>query len=355
MTLKVSVDLHPKYYHDLFGSDFGEQSHRDPFLRAREFRRTQQLLHEKYGRYGAIFPAPAPEDPNVLDSVSIQPLDFLNAALGGRLEFRCDEAVWTPDRPLKDITTLQDVENLPEIDWDKDPLYCDFLRQFALLQEAKPNGKPTGMQCAWLLQDNDAILITHTGYTTGFRLMGDTIFDLMLFEPETAQALFAYIFRQYRNQALSFCKKFNWQLTKVHFGDCAATMLSPDLFREVELPSLIRELEIGNYRECTQHSCGPSTHLLECFREIPKLTEVQLGYGTDLAKARKCLPDVRIIAFYSAAAMLRETPEEITRNVPAMAEQMGENYLIAGSAFDPATPEKNLEAFFAAAQKLNEA
>ena len=354
MTQKVSVDFHPKFLHDNYGVHFGEAYHADPFLRAREWRRVQQELHNRFGQYG-LFPAPAAEHAGVLDGIGIQPLDFLNAALGGRLEFMPAEAVWTPDKPLSHIETLDDVRALPEIDWETEPLYRNLLAQYEQLRAADPAGRPTGLQCACHAGGDEAILITHSSYTTAFRLLGDRIFELKMFEEEVAMALFEYIYRQYRRQAEHFCRLAGWRITKIHFGDCAATLLSPDWFERFNLVLAEKIIGEGGYTGCVQHSCGPSSHLLESFTRIPKLEELQLGYGTDLAQARRLFPDTRIIAFYSAAALLNESPEQIGANLERMAAELQEHYELVGSSFDPAPPPDHLTAFLETAQLLNAA
>ena len=345
-------DFHPQFLHVHFQVDMGEAYYMDPEVRKQEIRKGQQGLYERYGHYSAVIPAPV-EMPDVIAKIGFQPLDFLNAALCGKMEFRPDETVWTPEKPLQNVETMDDVLALPEIDWEQNTLYQNFLHQLEVQEVANPNARSMGMQCVTSLGNGNAKFVIHTPYTTAFRLMGERIFELMLLEEDVANALFDYLYRQYRNQAEHFCRRQQWKLTQIHWGDCAATMLSPDLFRQSNLAFATRIMEQEGFLGCTQHSCGPSTHLLEAFQEIPRLQELQLGFGTDLRKARELFPDTMILAYLHAAELLNGTPDGIRRQLEQMAENLQDNFCIMASAIDAKTPEANLQAFLEIAQAEN--
>ncbi len=354
---QMLIDFHPQYLHRHCGMDFGRDYHMDPLLRRRETLRQQEALHRRFPRYGTLFPAPPKPDAEVreIEWIGVQPLDFLNAALGGRLEFSAEEAVWTPDKPLARIESLDDIAGLPEIDWDTQWLYQNFLRQLETLEALDPGCPSAGIQGACSLGNGQAKLSTHSSYTTAFRLMGERIFEWMLLDEEAADALFRYIYRQYRRQAEHFCRRQGWQLTRIHFGDCAATMLSPDLFRQSNARIARDILAADAYQGCTLHSCGPSTHLLEAFQEVPLLEELQLGYGTDLGRARNIFPQTKITAYYSAAALLTESPAQIQQNLERMTAELQDNFVVFASSIDARTPEESLNAFLDYAEALNRA
>ena len=352
MSRQILVDFHPQYLHRFCGADFGRRYHFDFEFRNRETARIGMELHRRYGEFGSLFPAPEPER-RAIGWIGFQPLDFLNAALGGRLEFSAEEAVWTPENPLAHVRSMEDVKQLPEIDWEKHWLYQAFLAQYEQQQSRDPGLPAEGVQGACSLGNGEAKLSIHTPYTTAFRLMGESIFELMMLEEEVAFALFRYLFRQYRNQAELFCRRVGWRVTKIHFGDCAATMLSPALFLQSNAVVVREIMEEGNFSGCTQHSCGPSSHLLEAFQELPRVEELQLGYGTDLRRARELFPESKIVAYYTAAALLNESPETIRWNLRSMCEALQDHFVIFGSSIDARTPEENLRAFFSVAEEVN--
>ena len=352
MSRQILVDFHPQYLHRFCGADFGRGYHLDSELRRRETERIREALYQRFGEYATLFPAPEPER-TAIEWIGFQPLDFLNAALGGRLEFSAEKAVWTPDKPLAYVRTLEDVKRLPEIDWENQWLYQAFLAQYERQRAQNPELPAEGLQGACSLGNGRAKLSIHTPYTTAFRLMGESIFELMLLEEEVAFALFRYLYRQYRAQTEDFCRRVGWKLTQIHFGDCAATMLSPELFVRSNAAVAREIMEEGRYEGCVQHSCGPSSHLLEAFQELPRVEEFQLGYGTDLKRARELFPETKIVAYYTAAALLNETPETIRRNLYAMCEALQDRFVIFGSSIDARTPEENLRTFFSVAEEVN--
>ncbi len=352
MASRISCDFHPQFLNRKFGVDFGMEYQNDPFIREVWRFRAARGLYETFGQYATLFPRPELNESNI-DWIGFQPLDFLNAALGGRIEYSSEEEIWTTDKPLAGVNTTAAVSALKDIDWTVNPVYNNLLAQLERMEKARPGVTCGGLQGVCYLGGGKAKLSTHTSYTTAFRLMGEEVFELMMLEPETAELLFKYIFRQYYNQAVDFCSRKGWRLTEIHFGDCAATMLSPALFRSSNAVLAGWIMEYGGFERCTQHSCGPSTHLLEAFQELPSLHELQLGYGTDLQKARKLFPETMITAYYSAAALLNETPEQIKANLRQMTEVMEDNFLIIGSAIDVNTPAENLTAFFDCAEQFN--
>ena len=84
------------------------------------------------------------------------------------------------------------------------------------------------------------------------------------------------------------------QVTGIHLGDCAASLVSARHYLEYAAPSL--ESLIGRYGPACLHSCGPSTHLLPAFGRIGGIEEFHLGWDTDLADARARLGE-RLIAY----------------------------------------------------------
>ena len=66
------------------------------------------------------------------------------------------------------------------------------------------------------------------------------------------------------------------------------------------------------------HSCGRSTHILKAMSELPLLLEAHLGDETDLAEARRLLPDVGFYIVPDSVAWARNPPEETRRSVEEM-------------------------------------
>lgn len=345
----AKLSFHPSYYAKKFGIDYGQQYYEDPNYRLEQEQKCTKALHENFGDYGMGDP-----EPKVLAlSVGIQPLDFLNGALGGRMEYGSEETVWTPDKPLEHVETIQDLEAMPEVDWENNPLYLDYLGQINEMKELYPDLPVTNIQGV-MSGENSCNFIMHTPYTTAFRLLGERIFEFMLLDEELANAIFDYLMRQYQNLWDSICKRMNWtenEKQNLHFGDCAATMLSPSLYEKFSLP-LYQKL-MNDYKTCTIHSCGPSTHLLDLFAEVPNPKIVELGGGTDLKHVRKKFPNSYINAYVTSSEILLGNQKSIEKKLWEMAETLENEFQLVGSSIDPKTPPENIKSFLDTAYKIN--
>lgn len=349
MNGKATLGFHPSYHAKEFGVDYGERFHKDPVYRTEQGHKCAKALYDRFGEYGMGDPEPKA----TAISVGIQPLDFLNGALGGKMIYNPHESVWTPDKPLEHIETMEDLKKMPDIDWDSNPLYLDYWRQIDEMKKFHPDLPVTSIQGVGH-DEKSCSFVMHTPYTTAFRLFGDRIFELMLLDEELANGIFDYLMRQYLNLWDDICKRMEWTEEKqnLHFGDCAATMLSPSLYEKFSLPLYQKLME--NYKTCTIHSCGPSTHLLDLFAEVPNAKVLQLGAGTELKDVRKKFPDSHISAYFASPEILHGTPDSIEKKLWKMAEILESDFDINGSSVDPETPPENIKAYLNAAIKVNE-
>jgi len=343
----INISFHGKYAAREFGVDYGERYHLDPLYRLEQDRKAAIGYHQRFGKYGMGDPNPQPSI-----GVGIQPLDFMNGAMGGRFHYSPDESVWTPDKPLAHIETMADVERLVDIDWEQNPVYQDLFRQIKVLQEAFPNLPVAGIQSVHPDGTNGdhTFLVMHTPYTTAFRLLGERILELMMLEEELSFALLNWIMCQYKNLWTTICQRQGWIGTKVHFGDCAATMLSPSLYENILLP-MYQEL-MADYEGAVIHSCGPSSHLLTWFSQVPRVRQLQLGDGTDLRRARQLFPKSAINAYYDPGKLIADKPDHVERRLVEMCEALEDNFMISCGGADPDTPAANVQVFLDAPAKL---
>lgn len=351
---QVLFDPHPKFNHRFFSADYGERYHLDPEYRSAEQLRISGELKERYRKYQGVVMGNF-EDAHTLPPVGIESLDFLNIALGATPRYSADEMVWTTAKPFENVESVKDVQDLPEIDWPHSPVLNDMIRQFEELRKLYPGRRPSTFQNIEFQGDDaspdQAMLVIHTPYTTAFRLMGEKLFELMLCEEETADALFEYIFRQNENMFRYICARYNWHPCGICFGDCAATMLSPSLFERFNAPFYDR---IGQkYGHVWLHSCGPSAHLISLFTKIRNLDHIQVGMGSDFPRLRELFPDKHIMAFHSPFLIRSGTAEENVRALRETDTALGSNTLVLLSSVDPDTPEDTLDALLENASAIN--
>jgi len=343
----ISFSYHPAYHFRVFGADYGARYHSDPLYRIEQDRKVSIGYYQRFGEFGM-----GDRDPKPCLGVSIQPLDFMNAALGGKMEYHADESVWTPDKPLANIQSMADLAKLNDIDWDNHRLFLDLFRQ---IDEMKPvcHGLPISHVQGVHAEGQggqQSFFVMHTPYTTAFRLVGEDIMVAMMMDEELASGIFDYLMRQYESLWKAICGRMGWQGTKLHLGDCAATMLSPELYEKFSLPLYQRIM--ADYEGGVIHSCGRSTHLLELFAQIPKVRQLQLGDGTDLKKARALFPHSSICAYYDPGQLRTDRPDHIESKLREMCDQLQDNFSVACGGADPDTPEENILALLKTANKL---
>ncbi|MHC4874091.1 MAG: uroporphyrinogen decarboxylase family protein [Planctomycetota bacterium] len=349
MSGNATLGFHPSYDAKEFGIDYGKEYHENPSYRVEQNHKYQKALHDRFGNYKMGNPDPQLTAINT----GIQPLDFLNGAMGSVMNYSSDEHVWTTDKPLAHIETLADLEKMEDIDWDSNPLYLDYLKQSDEMKKLHPDLPVSSIQGTHNI-DGKLSFVMHTPYTTAFRLLGERILEIMMLDEELADGIFDYLMRQYLNLWDNISKHLDWsdcEKQNMHFGDCAATMLSPSLYERFNLK--IYQKLMDNYRTCTIHSCGPSTHLLDLFKEVPGKRLIQLGAGTDLTEVRKKFPESRISAYFAAPEILHNNPAGIKKKLWEMAEVLESNFDINGSSVDPETPEENIIAYLDAAMEIN--
>lgn len=348
---RAIIDFNPEYLHRFCGADFGLRYHIDPLYREEQDGAVAAALRQRFPEYPSLFPAP---EERVEIGWGLQPLDFLNAARGARMAYASDAAIQSIDRSLAQLNCPAAIMAEPDIDWDQNPVWRDLLRQIGQLRCRYPGRKVTWVQ-SMVIPDRSARrggLSLHSPYTTAFRLLGEDIFLLMYEEPETAEMLFDYIYRQYRRSFERAAVLFDCRLDYIHFGDCAATMLSPELFARYNL-KFMQRCAAADRVAIHWHSCGPSTHLLPLAAEIPNLRRAELGAHTDLKLARRFLPQAEILAYYSAGELLNQTPDEVERHFQTMCEALEDRFIICASSVDSATDPASLDRYLALAEKLN--
>lgn len=344
----VNLCFHLAYNSRHFGADYGKKYHSDPVYRVETDMKVAKGLYQQFGKYGM-----GSADPKPSPGVGIQPLDFMNGAMGGKMVYKENTSVETPDKPLSGIETIEEVQNLADIDWETSSLLRNCFEQAEKIQQAYPDFSINEIQSVWQEGEGgqESFLTMHTPYTTAFRLFGQEILEKMMLEEDFAEAIFEWLMRQYQSLWDTICKKKGWKGNKVHFGDCAATMLSPKIYERMCLPLYQRLME--NFEHCVIHSCGQSSHLLELFAQVPKVRQLQLGHGTDLAKARKLFPNSYILAYYEPWRLMTDSPAEIEKELWKMTEELGDKFDIGCGGADPDTPQENVYAFLETAKKIN--
>ena len=125
----------------------------------------------------------------------------------------------------------------------------------------------------------------HGTLTTAQKFLGESIFIDLMTAPEKVVKVMDWITESFIVLVKHFSEVGELPLTAVHIGECSGCMVNPDMFAQFVVPHASRIAEaIGPLRF---HSCGASTHLLECMKTISSLAALDLGGDTSVAKVRE--------------------------------------------------------------------
>ena len=142
-------------------------------------------------------------------------------------------------------------------------------------------------------------------------------------------------------------------MTFLH-ANCSVQMISPGTYQEIHLPieqRLAQELQPFGI-----HHCGNNTHKVAgLYAELP-LTYLEVGWGSDVEKVRKALPDVFLNLRLSPIRMLQATPQQIAQDTEQLLKAAGplENVGVCCINMDHATPDENIRAMATVIEKYRQ-
>jgi hypothetical protein len=179
--------------------------------------------------------------------------------------------------PLKD----QDPEALPA---PNSLLDHELIRRFdEQIQEVHAQGKLTPI--APFFWDSSGRATTHGSLTTAQKFLGESVFIDLMTDPDRVVKVMNWITESFIVLMQHFSEIGRLPITAIHVGECSGCMVNPEMFGQFVVPQAARMAEcLGPLRF---HSCGASTHLLEGIKTIPKLTWLDLGGDTSIARARQ--------------------------------------------------------------------
>jgi len=340
--IDVSLDFMPAFYHRQLGLKWGEAYYFDPEFRAKVDATRDRYLYEILGRYGVGSPNPRPAT-----SLFIQPIDLFMRTQGAEWRFPEDGTVESWGKPWQGLS-LADIEALTPDEAAMHPVVDAIIAQYHELR------KLYGDQ-ADVLGLRSGRLNMHSPYTTAHQLMGEELFLLMSDNPQAARKIFAKVWDIYQAVFERIARAIDApRFNHVILGDCAASMVSPALYRECILP--VNMTVADAFPGCTYHSCGISTHLLGEFARLPRMKAVQLGPGTDLRLAHQRIRRHACLQPLLDPVLVRDgTQGEVSSLVAAVVEVLQErgDGLLCAWSFDAATPVGNVAAIYETVAERN--
>ena len=331
--LSISLNFMPAFFTKHTGITYGEPYYFEPEYRA-EIQRTEgRFLFDILGRYDVGSPDPAPS-PNIF----IQPVDLIMRTQGA--EWKCP-----PDATLESWGTPwaglspEKIEKIDALAAAHHPVINAIIDQYTVVERLY------GDQ-ADIFGTKSGVMNVHTPYTTAHQLCGEDLFVLMLTEPAGARVVFDKVWQVYEAVFARIRAVTGARFTGANMGDCSASLLSENLYRDVVLPvnqRISTAFETVNY-----HSCGASTHLLPAFAEFGALDGIELGPGTDFAAAVREVRARHWRPLVDPTVMRGGHPDSVTRLVGGIlnAVRTAKKVTLCAWSFDRDTPIANVAALY---------
>jgi hypothetical protein len=248
---------------------------REIFPRYAIYNMEANLIQAEYVRYNHVLVG------------AIQPNMILATLLGAKFSFFEDKDADVMGRPLEFIAHK---EELPSLDSILDhSLVKDIENQIKVINQTHPELKVIPP----FFWDESGRATIHGILTTSLKLTGDNIMIVLMSDPDLAHAIHKWIVDAYLILIRHFARVANLPVTSVHVGECAGTMISPELYEDFIVP-YVSQLgdKLGNVR---LHSCGISDHLINTISHIKNLKIIDTGSETSIGIIRKLMgPDFLI-------------------------------------------------------------
>jgi uroporphyrinogen-III decarboxylase len=338
--ISISLNFMPSFYHKHLGVKYGDAFYFDPRYRAEVETAEGVFLYEILGHVGVGSKIPAPSA-----NLFIQPIDLLKATQGADIVCPTDATLETRGHTWSNYT-VDEIEHLDPRAAANHPFIDTILGQYR--EMVKLYGER-----ADIFGMKSGLMNIHAPYTTAHQLFGEEIFYLMSDDPKDALVVFNKIWEMYQ----AIFTRIRTEIgappaNRIYMGDCSASMLSAEQYREVVLPA--NQAIAAQFSNAGYHSCGPSTHLLDDFATIPSLTTIELGAGTDLTKAVKSLPGVNMYPLVDPLAMRNESTNSIAAITRAMAAECSPapSTMLCAWSLDSETPIENVAAMYAAVNDI---
>ncbi len=312
--LPVDIVLAPAWWHQHAGLVFDEDFFFHPAKRVEVERRMEQVLHERWGRYG--LGADCHQDLPMIGAVHLAAGYLVSAMLGCAVEYVADgppivkpacrdhlnlspeTAFRSP--PYKKLESLADALRarhgglLGDVNWGGvlnvaldlrgQALFCDFL------------DRPNKVQ-----QFLGGIRSVIEQLTAGMaRLTGSTSISVNRLVRHFTEPVFLH-------------------------SECSHTMISVQDYERFLMPF---DVAWSSRRPFGIHYCGSDPHrYAEAFSRLPHLDFLDVGWGGNVAELRRHLPNTFLNIRYSPVEIARQSPAEIRATVRRLVIESGNPWL----------------------------
>lgn len=341
--LPLELVFNPNWWNHNAGISFDENFYLDGETRIKNDVTMRRVLHQRYGGLGLGEESPQPRP--IIGSMHVAGGFVIPALFGSTIQFESNAAPQAESLHL----TVEQIEKLEKPDF-KNTFPMNHLIADMDALEAKHG-------CVVGDLNTDGVL------NTAYQLYGQDLFSDFYEAPHRARRLLdiigeliadvaSYIHSRTRSYSIAV-NRMAARLTPSPFlhGNCSVQMISPDSYREMQLP--IEQRLAAKLQPYGIHHCGSNLHLIACEYAKVDASYFEVGWGSDVARSRQLLPNAFFNLRLSPVRMLQCTPQEIAADTEKVLRAAGslENAGICCINMDDGTPDENIFAMFEVVQK----
>jgi uroporphyrinogen-III decarboxylase len=328
--IRLGVGFYPDWWFNHYGISYDRNYYFDPETRIKARMEMDKRLFERFGDVGLGDPNPKPKPFITFGMV------MLPAVFGCEIVYKEDALPWAMPLNLSEdeVKRLQ----VPDI-LNTSPM-TEMIAQIDYLKGKY--GKIAGD-------------INTTGVQNlALKIRGDQLYIDYYENPDLARHLLGIC-----TEAIIHLFRFVYKITGTGGMD-VTPMADPKLF--VFPNCTLEQVSLNTFEEflleydnrvadaCHPvgiHHCGSIDHVLEGYAKVHHLEFVEIGFGSDVRRARQLLgPDVAVNARISPVLMKNGTPDEVSTEVRTLIDQGAplHNFSVDTVGLTHGTPDENVKA-----------
>ncbi|TFG64090.1 MAG: hypothetical protein E4H36_03900 [Spirochaetales bacterium] len=329
--LRVSLGFEPAWFTERCGTDFSEAWHRDPVYRNRSLCRMREEVISRfpsvtYWRSGG-------GEPGTLSGcygAYVIPYVFGMSLRYGRDRW----PVPAPERlPVEEIEKL-DVEKILGGAGAE-----DLRRQMDIIE--REFGAIHGY-LNWQGILNNA-----------FHIRGAEIFTDILDKPEFVRHFFSLLFEVMTGLALEVQarqRKSGFYINQLSLSNCVMNMISPETYRDFVFP--FDSAFPARFERFGLHTCNWIIDpYIEILSGLPGLGYIDMGFASDLKRAKAAFPQARRAVMYSPVTFLEKSPDALEQDVGRIARELAPCDIVLGD-LQSSVQDERIRNFLYSCRKL---
>jgi hypothetical protein len=341
--LPVDIVLSPEWWFHNEGITFDEDFFYHPRKRVEAERKMEKVLYDRWGNFGL-------GENHDKDIPQIGPVHLAAGYLLSEM-FGC-EIKYNAGNPPQVLP--RDIEDIKKVDFDNIFSSPAYKRFSTLIETLKSKYGYVAGDVNWSGVLNVAM-----------DLRGQNIFMDMFDKPDDVKILFTGIrdiietfVTGVQNETGSSSISVNRNVRNISpaiylHSECSLTMISTEDYDKFLLETDIKWSK--KLQPYGIHYCGDDPHrYAESFAKIPQLDFLDLGWGGDVKKLRKYLPDTFFNIRLSPVEIIRQSPEEISETITKLVND-SDNPELTGVCcinIDEKVSDKQINAIFNTVEEI---